>query len=144
MPAHSEKRVLPYRQEQLYELVADVEDYPNFVPWCAGLRVLQRSQGFIDAEMAVGFSVLRERFVSRITLDPIESIEVTCLSGPFDRLDNRWSFRTVGGGCEVGFFIDFDFRSILLRKVAGPVFHEGVRRTVLAFERRAAERCAPA
>ncbi len=141
MPTHSETRILPYRRDRLYELVSDVEDYPNFLPWCLALRVLGRSERALEAEMLVGFRMIRERYVSRITLNPPERIDVECLDGPFDRLRNRWRFRPAEGGCEVDFFIDFEFRSRLLRAVAGPVFHQETRRLVRAFERRAAERC---
>lgn len=141
MPTHSETRILPYPRDRLYELVSDVEDYPNFLPWCLALRVLDRSEQALEAEMLVGFRMIRERYVSRITLSPTDRIDVECLDGPFDRLRNRWRFRSVEGGCEVDFFIDFEFRSRLLRAVAGPVFHEETRRLVRAFERRAVERC---
>ena len=140
MPTHSEKKLLPYRPEQLYELVADVEDYPNFLPWCIALRVLERSERLLRAEMLVGFKVFRESFISRVTLTPMDRIDVEYLDGPFRHLQNRWLFRPADGGCEVDFFVDFEFRSRLLRKIAGPVFGEAVRRMVHAFEQRAAER----
>ncbi len=140
MPLHSEKKFLPYRPEQLYELVADVEDYPNFLPWCIALRVLERSENLLRAEMLVGFSVVRESFISRVTLTPMDRIDVEYLDGPFRHLQNRWLFHPAEDGCMVDFFVDFEFRSRLLRKIAGPVFSEAVRRMVLAFEQRAAER----
>lgn len=140
MPLHSEKKFLPYRPEQLYELVADVEDYPNFLPWCIALRVLDRSENLLRAEMLVGFSVVRERFISRVTLTPMDRIDVEYLDGPFRHLQNRWLFHPAEGGCTVDFFVDFEFRSRLLRKIAGPVFSEAVRRMVHAFEQRAAKR----
>ena len=140
MPIHSEKKLLPYRPEQLYELVADVEDYPNFLPWCIALRVLERSEHLLRAEMLVGFKVFRESFISRVTLMPTDRIDVEYLDGPFHHLQNRWLFRAADGGCEVDFYVDFEFRSRILRKIAGPVFGEAVRRMVHAFEQRAAER----
>ncbi len=140
MPLHSEKKFLPYLPEQLYELVADVEDYPNFLPWCIALRVLDRSDNLLRAEMLVGFSVVRESFISRVTLTPTDRIDVEYLDGPFRHLQNRWLFHPAEDGCTVDFFVDFEFRSRLLRKIAGPVFSEAVRRMVHAFEQRAAER----
>ena len=142
MPSHSERKFLPYRPEQLYELVADVEDYPNFLPWCIALRVLDRSEDLLRAEMLVGFNVVRESFVSRVSLSPMDRIDVEYLDGPFRHLQNRWLFRPAEGGCDLDFFVDFEFRSRLLRKIAGPVFSEAVRRMVHAFEQRAAERYA--
>ncbi len=140
MPTHSETRFLPYPADRLYDLVADVEDYPNFLPWCIGLRVSSRIGNEIRADMIVGFKMLREKFTSKVTLTPKDRIDVEYLDGPFRYLQNRWTFRPKDGGCEIDFFIDFEFRSRLLRKVMEPLFHEAVRRMVRAFEERAAER----
>ena len=140
MPTHSEKRFLPYPADRVDDLVADVEDYPNFLPWCIGLRVSSRSDNEIRADMVVGFKMLREKFTSKVTLTPKERIDVEYLDGPFSYLKNRWLFAEKDGGCEIDFFIDFEFRSRLLRKIMEPLFHEAVRRMVRAFEHRAAER----
>jgi len=140
MPTHSEKRFLPYPADRVYDLVADVEDYPNFLPWCIGLRVSSRSDNEIRADMVVGFKMLREKFTSKVTLTPKDRIDVEYLDGPFKYLQNRWLFVEKDGGCEIDFFIDFEFRSRLLRKIMEPLFHEAVRRMVRAFELRAAER----
>lgn len=140
MPTHHETRHLPQTPDQLYELVTDVEDYPNFLPWCIALRVTSREDNIIRADMVVGFKMLREKFTSRVTLTPKTRIDVEYLDGPFRYLQNRWLFAEKDGGCEIDFFIDFEFRSRLLRKVMEPLFHEAVRRMVRAFEKRAAER----
>lgn len=140
MPSHAEKRVLPYSPEQLYDLVADVEDYPNFLPWCMALRIKRRDGDVIHADMMVGFKMLREKFTSRVTLTPKTRIDVEYLDGPFSYLQNRWLFEPAEGGCEIDFFIDFEFRSRLLRRVMEPLFHEAVRRMVRAFEHRAEQR----
>ena len=140
MPTHAETRFLPYTPEQLFDLVADVEDYPKFLPWCVALRITDRRDNVIRADMVVGFRMLREKFTSRVTLTPKERIDVEYLDGPFRYLENRWLFRPKDGGCEIDFFIDFEFRSRLLRKVMEPLFHEAVRRMVRAFEKRAGER----
>jgi coenzyme Q-binding protein COQ10 len=142
MPTHHETRFLPQTAEQLFDLVSDVDDYPNFLPWCVALRVTSRDANEIRADMVVGFKMLREKFTSRVTLTPKERIDVEYLDGPFRYLENRWLFIDKDGGCEIDFFIDFEFRSRLLRKIMEPLFHEAVRRMVRAFEKRATERYA--
>ena len=142
MPTHHETRFLTQTAEQLFDLVSDVDDYPNFLPWCVGLRVTSRDDNEIRADMVVGFKMLREKFTSRVTLTPKERIDVEYLDGPFRYLENRWLFIDKDGGCEIDFFIDFEFRSRLLRKIMEPLFHEAVRRMVRAFEKRATERYA--
>ena len=142
MPTHHEPRFLPQTAEQLFDLVSDVDDYPNFLPWCVALRVTSRDDNEIRADMVVGFKMLREKFTSRVTLTPKERIDVEYLDGPFRYLENRWLFIDKDGGCEIDFFIDFEFRSRLLRKIMEPLFHEAVRRMVRAFEKRATERYA--
>lgn len=142
MPTHAERRFLPYSPEQLYDLVADVEDYPNFLPWCIALRVTSRRDNEIHADMIVGFKMLREKFTSRVTLTPKSRIDVKYLDGPFRYLENRWLFEPADGGCEIDFFIDFEFRSRFLRRIMEPLFHEAVRRMVRAFEHRATKRYA--
>ncbi|PPR11580.1 MAG: Persistence and stress-resistance toxin PasT [Alphaproteobacteria bacterium MarineAlpha11_Bin1] len=140
MPTHSEKQFLPHTPDQLYELVSDVEDYPNFLPWCLGLRITHRRDCLIEADMIVGFKMLREKFKSKVTLTPKERIDVEYLDGPFEYLENRWLFKDKEGGCEIDFFIDFEFRSRLLRKIMEPLFYEAVRRMVRAFETQANNR----
>ena len=142
MPTHHETRFLPQTAEQLFDLVSDVDDYPNFLPWCVALRVTSRDDNEIRADMVVGFKMLREKFTSRVALTPKERIDVEYLDGPFRYLENRWLFIDKDGGCEIDFFIDFEFRSRLLRKIMEPLFHEAVRRMVRAFEKRATERYA--
>ena len=142
MPTHHETRFLPQTADQLFDLVSDVEDYPNFLPWCVALRVTSDVDNVIRADMVVGFRMLREKFTSKVTLTPKERIDVEYLDGPFRYLENRWLFIEKEGGCEIDFFIDFEFRSRLLQKIMEPVFHEAVRRMVRAFEKRAAERYA--
>lgn len=142
MPTHHETRFLPHTADQLFDLVSDIEDYPNFLPWCVALRVTSHEDNVIKADMVVGFKMIREKFTSRVTLTPKERIDVEYLDGPFRYLENRWLFVDKDGGCEIDFFIDFEFRSRLLRKIMEPLFHEAVRRMVRAFEKRAAERYA--
>ena len=135
--SHAERRLLPYSREQMFDLVADVEQYPEFLPWCVGLRVLRREGNLIEADLMVGFKMVRERFTSRVTLSRPDRIDVEYLNGPFRYLNNHWGFEPRDGGCEIDFFIDFEFRSRILRKLMEPLFNEAVRRMVTAFETRA-------
>jgi len=139
MPRHAESRFLPYTPDQMFDLVADVERYPEFLPWCVGLRVRERAENVILADLMVGFKMLREKFTSRVTLQRPSRIDVVYIEGPFRHLENRWTFLPQPGGTMVEFFIDFEFRSRMLRVVMEPLFHEAVRRMVSAFETRAAK-----
>jgi len=137
MPTHAEKRVLSYTPEQLFALVADIERYPEFLPWCLAARVKERRADLIVADLVIGFRMFRERFTSRVALDPPRRIDVTYAEGPFRRLTNRWVFEPVPGGCRIDFYVDFEFRSRVLQKLIEVLFSEAVRRMVGAFEKRA-------
>jgi len=139
MPTHAEQRLLPYTPEQLFDLVADIERYPEFLPWCVGARIKSRQENLLIADLVIGFKMIRERFTSRVTLDrPNLRIDVTYTEGPFRYLDNHWTFRPEpGGNTRLDFFVDFEFKSILLQKIIGALFNEAVRRMVAAFEARA-------
>ena len=137
MPTHAEQRVLPYTPEQLFALVADVERYPEFLPWCVGARVRERQPDLIVADLIIGFRMFREHFTSRVKLDPPHRIDVSYAEGPFKYLNNHWVFERVPGGCRIDFFVDFEFHSRILQRVIELLFHEAVRRMVAAFEHRA-------
>lgn len=138
MPTHAEKRILPYRPEQMYDLVAGVEHYPVFLPWCIGARIRERNDNLLVADLIIGFKMFRERFTSRVTLDPAKQrIDVAYSEGPFKYLKNHWIFRPHAQGCEIDFFVDFEFRNRLLQKTIELLFGEAVRRMVAAFETRA-------
>ncbi|WP_119422585.1 type II toxin-antitoxin system RatA family toxin [Desertibaculum subflavum] len=137
MTTHAEKRVLPYTPEQLFDLVAGVERYPEFLPWCTAARIRSRTDRLMIADMAIGFRMIRERFTSRVVLDRPHAIDVTYADGPFKRLTNRWRFLPMPEGCEIDFFVDFEFRSKLLEKMIGLLFEEACRRMISAFEGRA-------
>jgi coenzyme Q-binding protein COQ10 len=144
MPRHSETRALPYSAQQMYDLVADVASYPEFLPWCAAARIRSRSpvEGGEEvlADLVISFKVFRERFGSRVMLYPERLlIETEYLDGPFKYLKSSWSFADVDGGCEVSFFVDFEFRNAILQKIIGVVFNEAMHRIVRAFETRAAQ-----
>ena len=137
MPTHTEQRVLPYTPEQLYALVADIERYPEFLPWCIGARIRERHPDLIVADLVIGFKMFRERFTSRVRLDPPLRIDTAYADGPFRYLNNHWVFEKVPGGCRIDFFVDFEFKSRVLQKVIEVLFGEAVRRMVGAFESRA-------
>lgn len=137
MPTHAERKVLRYTPEQLFEMVADVRRYPEFLPWCVGARVISRSETELVADLTIGFKMFRETFRSQVALERPHHIHVRYLNGPFRYLNNHWRFHPHPQGTEVDFFVDFEFRSRLLQAVIGTVFNEAVRLMVRAFERRA-------
>lgn len=138
MPTHAEKKVLPYTPEQMYRLVADVEKYPEFLPWCLAARIRRREGNVMYADLVIGFKMVRERFTSRVELDePGRRIDVQYTEGPFQYLNNHWIFTPHERGVCVDFYVDFEFRSKMLQKIMGVLFNEAVRRMVQAFETRA-------
>ena len=151
MPTHHERRLLPYSARQMYDLVADVAAYPEFLPWTAAARIRSRTPiedepgaEIMEADLVISFKVFRERFGSRVTLRPESRvIDTEYIDGPFRHMRSRWSFAEVpeadGGGCEIEFFVDFEFRNAILRRLIGLVFNEAMQRVVRAFEKRAAQ-----
>ncbi|PJE33921.1 ubiquinone-binding protein [Pseudooceanicola lipolyticus] len=144
MPSHSETRHLPYQPRQMYDLVADVARYPEFLPWCAAARIRRRYQDgaaeVMEADLVIRFKVFSERFGSRVTLFPDEMRIVTeYLDGPFKFLKSEWTFSEATGGCDISFYVDFEFKNAVLQKVIGLVFNEAMHRIVRAFEARAKE-----
>jgi coenzyme Q-binding protein COQ10 len=137
MPTHAERKILRYTPEQLFDMVADVRRYPEFLPWCVGARILSRTEEELTADLTIGFKMFRETFRSQVTLERPGHVHVRYLNGPFRYLNNHWRFHPHPQGTEVDFFVDFEFRSRLLQAVIGTVFNEAVRLMVRAFERRA-------
>jgi coenzyme Q-binding protein COQ10 len=139
MPTHAEKCVVPYSREQMFDLVADVERYPDFLPWCVACRIRRRERhGVFVADLVIGFKMIRERFTSRVTLDRPRRIDVRYDEGPFRYLTNHWVFEAnPDGTCTIDFYIDFEFRSKTLQKLIGKLFNEAVLRMVNAFLKRA-------
>jgi coenzyme Q-binding protein COQ10 len=142
MTAHSETRVVPYAPDLMYRVVADVERYPEFLPWVVSLRVLSRSKldgmDVLEAEMLVGFRALRERYTSRVVCDPLaRTIDVTQIEGVFRKLENHWRFTPEGSGCRINFSLDFEFKNRLLTAVAGTMFAHAAMQMSHAFEARA-------
>lgn len=139
MPTHAEKRKMPYSAEQLFDLVAGVEKYPAFLPWCLECRVTRREGDVFYADLTIGFKMVREHFTSRVTALRPDHIHVEYLSGPMKYLSNHWRFLPEpDGGCVVDFFVDFEFRNPLLRGMIGAFFERAVTKMVEAFEKRAA------
>jgi coenzyme Q-binding protein COQ10 len=140
MPHHAETRYLPWTPEQVFDLVADIERYPQFLPWIQALRITRREGDVVTADMVVGFKMVRERFTSRVELARPQKIHVDYVSGPLKYLKNDWHFRSgPDGGCLVDFSVDFEFKNRMFERLAGMFFHEALRRMVGAFETRAAQ-----
>ena len=140
MPKHKETRRLPYTPEQMFDLVADVGRYGEFLPWVAAVRVRENSESVMVADLVVGFKMLREKFTSRVEKERPHRIHVDYLDGPLAYLTNDWTFRPdEGGGTLVDFSVDFAFRSRIFETLAGQMFDRALRKMIGAFETRAAE-----
>jgi len=140
MPKHSETRRLLYTPEQMFDLVADVGRYAEFLPWVTAVRVKSNSETEMVADLLVGFMALREKFTSKVTKTRPTSIHVDYLEGPLAYLHNDWTFRPDGeGGVLVDFSVDFAFRSRMFEAIAGQMFNAALRKMIGAFETRAAK-----
>ena len=138
MPRHSETRNLPYMPEQLYELVADVARYKDFLPWVAAVRIRSDSPTLMIADLVVGFGALKETFTSRVEKQRPTSIQTDYIEGPLKYLHNSWKFRPDGkGGTDLEFCVDFAFKSRIFETLAGQMFDRALRRMIQAFETRA-------
>jgi coenzyme Q-binding protein COQ10 len=140
MPGIRETRRLPYSAEQMFDLVADVARYGEFLPWVIATRVRSDSETEMIADMLIGFSALREKFTSRVIKQRPRSLAVHYVDGPLRDLDNCWQFRALGlAECEIDFSVEFTFRNALFEKLAGQYFDRAFRKMVSAFETRAAQ-----
>lgn len=142
MPSHSETRKLPYSAQQMYELVADVERYPDFIPWTVATRVRsvedKGDHTLMHADMVVGFKMFREKFLSRVVLfEDARKIDTAYVDGPFKYLNSNWEFVDTDTGCDVNFAVEFEFKNRLLQGAAGMFFMDAMQRIVRAFEARA-------
>ena len=142
MPSFSTRRRVPYSARQMFDLVADVERYPEFLPLCESLALRSREEvgerTVLVAVMVAGYHAIRESFTTRVVLVPDEhKVLVEYLDGPFRRLENRWLMRPAPGGCEIEFFIDYELKSLMLGMLVGAVFDKAFRRFTEAFEARA-------
>ena len=143
MPAHKERRFLPYRREDIYSLIVGVDKYPEFLPWCLAARVRKLTDLTFEADLVIGFKMVRETFTSRVDLTPHDQIDVSYTKGPMRHLDNRWLLEDAPGGCIIDFDVSFEFRSMILQRLIGALFGEAIRRMVAAFEARAKDVCEP-
>lgn len=145
MPSFHSTRQVNHTPAQMFDLVADVERYPEFLPLCESLRVIRRTQSgegveTLVASMSVGYKAIKESFTSRVTLDrPRMRILVEYVDGPFKYLENRWTFKPGPSGCAVEFFINYEFRNFALSLLMGSVFDKAFRKFAGAFEQRADE-----
>lgn len=131
---------LPYSPEQLYDLVANIEKYPEFLPWCAAVRILSQSETEVLADLSVGYKFFRETFRSRVHLIPKTRIDVEYINGPFYHLNNHWVFKEgAESGTDIEFFIDFEFKSKLFQSATRMVFESAFDQMLNSFEKRAQE-----
>ena len=149
MPTHTETRELPYSAQQMYDLVADVKSYPEFLPWTAAARIRsdedRGDHHVMDADLVISFKVFRERFTSRVVLWPAaQKIDTEYLDGPFKYMKSNWAFEDTPEGCKVHFHVDFEFKNAILQGIIGIVFNEAMQRVVRAFESRALALYGPA
>lgn len=138
MPTHAEQRAMPYTCEQMFDLVAGVDKYPEFLPWCLASRITKREGNVFYADLVIGYKMVREKFGSRVTTLRPGHIHVEYLSGPMKHLSNHWRFiPQPDGTCLIDFYVDFEFRNPVLQKLIAVFFGEAVKRMVGAFEARA-------
>ena len=139
MPRHTERRHLPYSPDQLFDMVADIGRYDEFLPWVAAVRIRSSSETETVADLMVGFNAFKERFTSKVTKDRPHSITVDYLEGPLKYLHNEWRFEPAAdGGTNLCFSVEFAFKSRIFEALAGQMFDRALRRMTSAFEQRAA------
>lgn len=137
MPRHEEQATLAYSADELFAVVADIKDYPSFVPWCSGAHIVREDQQEIIADLKIGFGPFQESFRSEVTLDRPRRLNVRATEGPLEHLTNTWTFTPAGDKTHVDFVIDFQFKSHLLDHVANGMFLQATTRMMSAFESRA-------
>lgn len=142
MPHHREDITVPYPPQQMFDLVADVARYPEFLPWCRAARILEQGDGWFMAELAIAYKGFGESYTSRVTLTPPDlsghgAIDVEMVRGPFHHLTNRWRFSPEGGGTRIAFELDFAFRSRMLEMMMGGFFTKATDKMGQAFRERA-------
>lgn len=138
MPSHSDSQILPYTPQQLFDLVADVARYPEFLPWCRAARVMEPTPRTFLGELVIHYKGFTESYTSRVLLTPHSAIEVVMVKGPFEYLTNHWRFTEVKEGTQVDFVLDFKFRSKLLEAMMGGFFSKATEKMIEAFKDRAA------
>jgi len=137
MITHTETRVLPYSAEAIFNVVADVQDYSKFLPWCVASRVKSRKNNVLDADVVIGYGPFREAFQCKVHLTPYSNIEVDYVKGPLDRLQNTWEFEALSlESTRVNFHVSLAFKSMLLDKMVRAVFDTACSKIIEAFELR--------
>lgn len=136
MPRHHETRFLSFDRAAVFDVVADVAQYPEFLPWCVAARVRDRQPESFEADLVIGWKMMRETYTSRVHVMSPDEVRVEYLKGPFAHLENWWKFHTAPGGCNVEFFVDFAFQSKGLENLITPLFFTAVQRMSAAFEAR--------
>ncbi len=142
MSSHTEKKTLPYTAKQMFDLVLDVEKYPQFLPWCLAAKITKHfNEKHFEADLAINFKGFSQKYSSDVrasqTIDNEFLISVAAVDGPFKNLVNSWEFKDIDGGCEIKFFIDFEFKSAILGAMLGMVFEKATNKMIDAFEKRA-------
>ena len=138
MPSLGDSRVLAFHPKDLFDLVLDINAYPEFLPWCVGARVLEHHPDYLIADLVIGYKALREKYTSKVSFDADAlTINVDQKSGPFNYLRNNWQFKDHARGCEIEFTLDFEFRSRILDKMIGGVFSKASEKMIESFELRA-------
>lgn len=140
MPTHSESRIVPYSAMQLFNLVIDIEKYPDFLPWCINSRILNNSKNDLDADITIGYKVFLETFSSHVHFTRFKEIEINYLKGPMRHLHTKWMFKDINKNqCQIDFYIDFSLKTKLFERLVNQFFHKALITMVNAFERRATE-----
>ncbi len=139
MPSHTEQQFSPYTPQQLFDLVADIEKYPDFLPWCRAARILERRENEFLGELIISFAHITESYTSSVTLSAPHSIDVVMVKGPFEYLTNQWKFTPVENGTRIDLTLDFKFRSRILEKLIGSLFSKATSKMAGAFKKRADE-----
>jgi coenzyme Q-binding protein COQ10 len=138
MPNHAEKKLVPYSVEQMFDLVAEVDLYPEFLPWCLASRITKKEEEFFYADLIIGYKMIREKFTSKVTLSYPDNIHVEYIEGPMKFLSNQWKFiPQQDGGCMIDFYLDFEFKHKVLENLMGLFFEKAFQKMVGAFEQRA-------
>jgi coenzyme Q-binding protein COQ10 len=142
MPSHKEIKTLPYSAKQMFDLVLDIEKYPQFLPWCLAAKITKKINDLhLEADLVINFKGFTQKYSSDVraskTIDNEFLISVAAIDGPFKSLVNSWQFKDISGGCQVEFFIDFEFKSLILGKMIGMIFEKATNKMIDAFEARA-------
>ena len=139
MPRHEDRRVLPYTPEFIFDIVADVGAYPEFLPWCTGARIYRKKENEFYSDVGIGYKMFRESWTSRVILDRPHKIVSQYIRGPMSHLQNEWTFTTHREGVLLDFILDFEFSNPILGKIAGGLFEQSAHEMVKAFDDRAKE-----